>query len=77
MASLNGEQSPTIQFGMRVSKRLHRRIKVWCVEHDVSISEFVTDAVQENLRRSRTLSGRAVAGKAALRAERELSHRAA
>jgi predicted HicB family RNase H-like nuclease len=39
------------QFGTRISKELHRRLRLYCVTEDVSMTEFVTDAIREKLAR--------------------------
>jgi hypothetical protein len=33
----------------RVPKSLHRRLRVFCVQHGVTVQEFVTEAVEEKL----------------------------
>jgi len=38
-----------VQLATRIPKELHRRLKLHCVEFDVSVMDFVTDAVREKL----------------------------
>ena len=40
---------PWSQLSTRIPKELHRRLKLYCVESDVSVMDFVTEAVREKL----------------------------
>ena len=42
-------REPWSQLATRIPKGLHRRLKLYCVESDVSVMDFVTDAVREKL----------------------------
>jgi hypothetical protein len=42
---------PWTQLATRIPKPLHRRLKLHCVVHDTSVMEFVTEAIDEQLRR--------------------------
>jgi len=37
------------QLATRIPKELHRVVKVWCVTHDTSVADFVTDALEHEL----------------------------
>ena len=37
------------QLATRIPKDLHRRLKLYCVQAEVSLMDFVTDAVREKL----------------------------
>jgi len=39
------------QLATRIPKQLHRRLKLHCVTHDIALMHFVTEAVEEKLRR--------------------------
>ena len=43
---------PHVQLATRVPAGLVHRVKVWCVEHEVTVMEFITTAVREKLRRA-------------------------
>ena len=43
---------PHVQLATRVPAGLVHRVKVWCVEHDVSVMAFVADALRDKLRRA-------------------------
>jgi predicted HicB family RNase H-like nuclease len=43
------EPTVQVQLATRIPKELHRRLKLHCVESDVSVMDFVTDAVREKL----------------------------
>src|SRR5262245_44622397 len=47
MAETTIEQA---QLATRIPKDLHRRLKLYCVQAEVSLMDFVTDAVREKLR---------------------------
>jgi predicted HicB family RNase H-like nuclease len=40
-----------VQLATRIPKSLHREIKLFCVEHGVSVMEFVSTALRQRLRR--------------------------
>jgi predicted HicB family RNase H-like nuclease len=50
-----------VQLATRIPKELHRELKLHCVKSDVSLMDFVVQALGEKLaregRRSRTRSG--------------------
>jgi len=39
------------QLATRVPKDLHRRLKLYCVTHDIALMHFVTEAIEEKLGR--------------------------
>jgi hypothetical protein len=39
------------QLATRIPKDLHRRLKLYCVTHDTMLQHFVTEAIEERLRR--------------------------
>ena len=39
------------QLATRITKELHRRLKLHCVTHDTSVMEFVVEAIEEKLGR--------------------------
>jgi len=41
------------QLATRIPKELHRRVKLHCVTHEIAVQDFVTQAVDEKLRRAR------------------------
>jgi predicted HicB family RNase H-like nuclease len=40
-----------VQLATRIPKELHRRLKLHCVTHDVSVMEFVVRALEDKLAR--------------------------
>ncbi len=44
-------EEPWNQLATRIPKDLHRRMKLHCVTHDVSVMEFVVEAIEEKLGR--------------------------
>lgn len=46
-----------IQLATRIPSRLHRAIKLHCVEQGTSVMEFVAEALQERLNKTRGRSG--------------------
>ena len=44
---------PLTQLATRIPKDLHRRLKLHCVTHDIAVQDFVTQAIEEKLRRER------------------------
>ena len=49
------EDEPWVQLATRIPKELHRKLKLHCVQTDVSVMEFVVAALEEKLG---TVSGR-------------------
>jgi len=45
--------SSLLQLGTRVPRRLHRAVKLAALEEDVSVREWVADALAAHLRRCR------------------------
>jgi predicted HicB family RNase H-like nuclease len=45
------EPEPWTQLATRISKQLHRRLKLYCVHADMSVMEFVATALKEKLAR--------------------------
>jgi len=39
------------QLATRIPKELHRRLKLYCVTHDLALMHFVTEAIEEKLGR--------------------------
>jgi len=39
------------QLATRIPKELHRRLKLYCVTHDMALMHFVTEAIEEKLGR--------------------------
>ena len=56
-----------IQLATRIPSRLHRSIKLHCVEQDTSVMDFVAEALQERLNKTR---GRGSAGRGKRRRRR-------
>jgi predicted HicB family RNase H-like nuclease len=42
-------EEPWDQLATRIPKELHRRLKVYCVTHDIALMDFVTEALEEKL----------------------------
>ena len=42
---------PVAQLATRIPKELHRRLKLYCVTHDIVLMHFVVEAIQEKLGR--------------------------
>ena len=40
---------PIAQLATRIPKDLHRRLKLYCVTHDIVLMHFVTEAIEEKL----------------------------
>ena len=40
------------QLATRIPKELHRRLKLYCVTHDLALMHFVAAAIEEKLARS-------------------------
>ena len=41
------------QLATRIPKELHRRLKLFCVTHEIVLMHFVTEAIEEKLGRKR------------------------
>ena len=39
------------QLATRIPKELHRRLKLYCVTHDIALMHFVVEAIEEKLGR--------------------------
>ncbi len=51
---------PIAQLATRIPKDLHRRLKLYCVTHEIAVQDFVTQAVEEKLgRKARPKKGTA------------------
>ena len=51
---------PVAQLATRIPKELHRRLKLYCVTHDIAVQDFVVEAIEEKLgRKSRPKKGTA------------------
>src|SRR5207237_3458877 len=50
MAKAQAEEAQT-QLATRIPKSLHRRLRLYCVTHDIVLMHFVTEAVEEKLKR--------------------------
>jgi predicted HicB family RNase H-like nuclease len=48
-----------VQLATRIPKELHRRLKVYCVTHEIVLMHFVTEAIQEKLRKAGARKGTA------------------
>ena len=44
---------PWTQLATRIPKELHRRLKLYCVTHDIVLMHFVVAAIEEKLGRKR------------------------
>ena len=47
------------QLATRIPKELHRRLKLYCVTHEIDVQDFVTQAIEEKLGRKRAPRKRA------------------
>ena len=45
------ENEVWVQLATRIPKHLHRELKLHCVKSDVSVMEFVVNALEEKLQR--------------------------
>jgi predicted HicB family RNase H-like nuclease len=52
------EEDVHTQLATRIPKELHRRLKLFCVESDVSVMDFVTEAIREKMARKKGRSPR-------------------
>ena len=46
-------EEPLTQLATRIPRSLHRRLRVYCVTHDLILMHFVAAAIEEKLARSR------------------------
>ena len=44
-------EEPLTQLATRIPKELHRRLKLYCVTHDLMVQHFVVEAIEEKLGR--------------------------
>ena len=59
MAKAQAEEAQT-QLATRIPKELHRRLRLYCVTHDIAVQDFVTQAIEEKLgRKTRPKKGTA------------------
>ena len=42
---------PIAQLATRIPKDLHRRLKLYCVTHEIAVQDFVVAAIEEKLGR--------------------------
>ena len=51
---------PWTQLATRIPKELHRRLKLYCVTHEIAVQDFVSEAIEEKLgRKARPKKGTA------------------
>jgi len=51
---------PVTQLATRIPKDLHRRLKLYCVTHEIVLMHFVAEAIEEKLgRKTRPKKGSA------------------
>jgi hypothetical protein len=46
-------EEPWTQLATRIPKELHRRLRLYCVTHDIVLMPFVAAAIEEKLGRTR------------------------
>lgn len=46
-------EEPLMQLATRIPQSLHRRLRVYCVTHDLVLMHFVVAAIEEKLARAR------------------------
>ena len=46
-------EEPQTQLATRIPKELHRRLRLYCVTHDIVLMHFVVAAIEEKLGRTR------------------------
>ena len=51
------DDEPWVQLATRIPKELHRRLKLHCVTNDIAVMEFVVEALEEKLGRTRAKKG--------------------
>ena len=44
-------EEPWTQLATRIPKDLHRRLKLYCVMHEIALQDFVTEAIAKKLGR--------------------------
>ena len=44
-------EEPVAGLSTRIPKELHRRLKLHCVTHEIAVQDFVTEAIEEKLKR--------------------------
>jgi hypothetical protein len=42
-------EEPWTQLATRIPQKLHRRLRVYCVTHDILLMQFVAAAIEEKL----------------------------
>jgi len=58
MRSRNAPDEAAVQMATRIPASLLHAVKVFCVEREVAVMEFVADAVREKLRRAGVRPGK-------------------
>jgi predicted HicB family RNase H-like nuclease len=53
-------EEPWTQLATRIPQELHRRLRLYCVTHDISLMHFVAAAIEEKLGRERGSKKKAV-----------------
>ena len=52
--------NPSLSLATRIPKDLHRRLKLYCVTHEIAVQDFVSEAIEEKLgRKARPKKGTA------------------
>jgi len=60
MAWMAKADEPVAQLATRIPKDLHRRLKLYCVTHEIAVQDFVSEAIEEKLgRKARPKKGTA------------------
>ena len=49
----NQSEECLVQVATQVPQSLLEAVRIWCVEHDVSVMAFVDDALRDKLKRAR------------------------
>ena len=58
--AMTERDEPIAQLATRIPKDLHRRLKLYCVTHEIAVQDFVTQAIEEKLgRKARPKKGTA------------------
>ena len=58
--AMTERDEPIAQLATRIPKDLHRRLKLYCVTHEIAVQDFVIQAIQEKLgRKTRPKKGTA------------------
>ncbi len=50
-ADFDAEREPPVVLATRLPKQLHRKLKLHCVVHEITIMDFVIQAIREKLAR--------------------------